>query len=81
MYRAMVGSELTRSMLKRGHQDIWCAVSDESDENAMEDQMSNDFTARIVSFREGQFYCAGDMPWLCAVPIKIIALRQSEVSF
>lgn len=81
MDREMVGSELTRSMLEKGHQDIWCAVSDESDEDAMEDQMGNDFTARIVAFREGQFYCSGDIPWLFAVPIKIIALRQSDVSF
>ncbi len=78
MNTVVVGSELTRSMLEKGHQDIWCAVSDESDEDAMEDQMSNDFTARIVAFREGHFYCAGDMPWLFAVPIKVVALTQND---
>ena len=74
----MVGSELTRSMLQNGQQDIWCAVSDVSDEDSMEDQMGNDFTACIVSFEEGHFYCTGDMAWRYAVPIEIRALTQSE---
>ena len=55
MDSGLVGSQLTRSMLKNGHQEIWCAVSDVSDEDAMEDQVGNDFTACIVDFRDGQF--------------------------
>lgn len=74
----MVGSELTRSMLQNGQQDIWCAVSNVSDEDSMEDQMGNDFTACIVAFEEGYFYCTSDMAWRYAVPIEIRALTQSE---
>lgn len=77
----IVGSELTRSMLEDGHQNIWCAVSDESDENALKDQVSNDFTARIVAFEDGQFYCAGGMPWKYAVPIQIVALTRYNFLF
>ena len=47
MDRGVVGSELTRSMLKNGHQEVWCAVSDISDEDALDDQADNDFTACI----------------------------------
>jgi hypothetical protein len=81
MDSGMVGSSLTRSMLENGHQEIWCAVSDVSDEDAMEDQAGNDFTACIVDFRDGQFYCAADNGWFHAVPIEVRALTQSEVGF
>lgn len=81
MDSGMVGSKLTRSMLKNGHQEIWCAVSDVSDEDAMEDQVGNDFTACIVDFRDGQFYCTADNGWFHAVPIEVRALTQSEVGF
>lgn len=81
MDRGITGSELTRSMLRNGHQEIWCAVSDMSDEDAMEDQIGNDFTACIVDFKDGQFYCTADKAWLYAVPIEIHALMQSEAGF
>ena len=81
MDRSVIGSQLTRLMLENGHQEIWCAVSDVSDKDAMEDQRGNDFTACIVDFKEGQFYCAADNSWLHAVPIGIRALTQSEVGF
>ncbi|MGE6329830.1 hypothetical protein ACQKCW_04425 [Psychrobacter pacificensis] len=81
MDSGLVGSKLTRSMLKNGHQEIWCAVSDVSDEDAMEDQVGNDFTACIVDFRDGQFYCTADNGWFHAVPIEVRALTQSEVGF
>ena len=81
MDSGMVGSALTRSMLENGHQEIWCAVSDVSDEDAMEDQVGNDFTACIVDFRDGQFYCTADNGWSHAVPIEVRALTQSEVGF
>ena len=81
MDSGLVGSQLTRSMLKNGHQEIWCAVSDVSDEDAMEDQVGNDFTACIVDFRDGQFYCTADNGWFHAVPIEVRALTQNEVGF
>lgn len=75
----IVGSDLARVMLKNGHKEVWCAVSDESDENAMEDQVGNDFTSRIVAFKDGQFYCEGGMPWKYAVPIKVVALTPDDM--
>ena len=81
METLIVGSELTRSMLEDGHKDVWCAVSDESDENAIQDNVGNDFTSRIVAFENGMFYCAGGMPWKYAVPIKIVALTQQAMFF
>ena len=49
--------------------------------NALEDQVGNDFTSRIVAFEDGQFYCTGGMPWKYAVPIEIIALTRYDFSF
>lgn len=72
------GSNLARDMLAKGANKIWCAVSDNSDEEAMTDHNGNDFTARIVSFHEGVFYCTAGMAWSFAVPIKIVALTGSE---
>lgn len=74
------GSQLARLMLESGHKEIWCAVSDESDENAIEDQVSNDFTSRIVGFEDGQFYCENGMPWKHVVPIKIVALTLDDMT-
>ena len=74
------GSELTREMLERGCQEIWCAVDDSSDENAMMDQSEHDFTARIVSHDNESFYCTAGIAWLCAVPIKITAMTLSDIN-
>ena len=75
----ITGSDLTRALLERGDKQVWCAVDDESDEQAMMDHCGNDFTAYIVSFKNGCFYCSGGMSWLCAVPIKIVAVTQKEM--
>lgn len=73
------GSDLTRAMLARGDKDIWCAVDDESDEQAILDHENNDFTARIVSYEDGHFICTTGAPWSYAVPIKIAPLTAEEV--
>ncbi len=80
MNNELKGSDLTRAMLARGTKRIWCAVCDDSDEQAMMDHCDNDFTAYIVSFRDGFFYCSAGMPWSYAVPIKISAITQYEVA-
>jgi len=81
MDAAITGSELTRVMLEEGHQEVWCAVDDGYDQDAMAYLANNDFTARIVSFRDGMFYCTAGMAWSCAVPIKIVAITQAEAGF
>ncbi|KAA0914232.1 hypothetical protein [Psychrobacter sp. ANT_WB68] len=75
----LTGSDLTRALLERSDKPIWCAVDDESDEQAMMDNNGNDFTAYIVSFKNGYFYCSCSTPWAFAVPIKISAVTQSEM--
>lgn len=55
---ALTGSDLTRAMLARGDEQIWCAVSDNSDTEAMQDLVNNDFTAMIVSASDHSFLCA-----------------------
>ncbi|MBP2279788.1 hypothetical protein H4W00_000601 [Psychrobacter sp. PL19] len=81
MDKKLTGSDLTRAMLKRGDQQIWCAVEDSNDKEAMADQMNNDFTARIVSFNDNSFFCTGGVAWSFAVPIKISAMTQDDVKF
>lgn len=71
MDKELRGSDLTHAMLRSGYKHIWCAVDDESDEQAMIDNNGNHFTAYIVSFKNGCFYSDGGMQWLHAVPIKI----------
>lgn len=75
----ITGSDLTRALLERGDKQVWCAVDDESDEQAMMDHCGNDFTAYIVSFKNGYFYCSCGTTWLFAVPIKISAVTQHEM--
>lgn len=75
------GSNLTRAMLDRGDIKVWCAIDDESDEQAMTNLSGNDFMAHIVAFEDGGFYCTGGMQWLYAVPIKIVPITQHELNF
>ncbi len=72
------GSELTRAMLEDGHEEVWCAVDDSCDQDTMVNLASNDFTAYIVSYENGMFYCTAGMAWACAVPIKIVAMTASD---
>ncbi len=74
----LTGSDLARAMLMRGEKEIWCAVADSSDQEAMMDLRGNDFTLSIVSFEQGVFHCTGGTEWAFAVPIKIVALTESE---
>lgn len=78
MDEAMTGSELTRAMLENGYEQVWCAIGDDGDKEAMTNLANNDFTAYIVSFEDGMFYCTSGMAWLCAVPIKIVGITQAE---
>ena len=77
----LTGSYLTRAMLERDYQNIWCAVDDESDQQATSYLKGNDFTAYIVKFQNVYFYCDGGMEWLYAVPIKIRAITYTEALF
>lgn len=78
MNNKLTGSNLARAMLARGDEQVWCAVADDSDEQAMMDLDGNDFTAYVTSFKEDQFFCSDNASWSYAVPIKIVALTQEE---
>ncbi len=75
----LMGSNLTRAMLNRGDKPVWCVVADNSDKEAMENLLGNDFTAYIANFDKGSFYCTAGMEWKFAVPIKIIAMTATEM--
>lgn len=75
----LTGSNLTRAMLSRDRKPVWCAVADYSDEEAIDNMMGNDFTALIVSCDEDNFFCSSGMEWSFAVPIKIVAMTESDV--
>ena len=79
MGNELKGSDLARAMLGRGYKKVWCAIDDDSDEQAITDLTGNDFTAYIVDFRDGFFYCTGGMQWLYAVPIKIVPRTDHEM--
>ena len=81
MVNGLVGSDLTRYMLASKVEKVWCAISDDSDEQAMMNLDGNDFTANIVSHHEGYFYCEAGRSWLCAVPIKIVALEPEATEY
>lgn len=66
-----IGSDLALAMLKRSDEHIWCAIYDDSDEQAIKAHDNDVFTAYIVSFRNGSFYCTGGIPWLYDLPINI----------
>lgn len=76
MNSKLIGSHLTRAMLTRGNAQVWCAVSDDSDDEAMQDLQGNDFTAYIVSYSEDSFFSDTGMQWAFAVPIKVVALEE-----
>ena len=78
MDKGLRGSDLARAMLKNSYRNIWGAVDDESDEQAMLDNDGNDFTAYIVAFKNGYFHSDGGVRWLCAVSIKIEEIKNSH---
>ena len=79
----LTGSDLTRAMLERNYKKIWCDVDvdDDSDQQETSDIKGNHFTAYVVKFQNGYFYCDGDMEWLYAVPIKISTITHTEAIF
>lgn len=81
MDNKLTGSDLTRAMLERDDPKIWCAVDDESDQQAISDLNGNDFTAYISKFQNGYFYCDGGMQWSYAVPIKIVPIKYTEAIY
>lgn len=80
MSNKLAGSHLARAMLDRGDEQIWCAVSNDSDEHAMciTEHADYEFLTHIVSFDDG-FSCTEGVKWQYAVPVKKVQLTQDEV--
>ena len=75
----LMGSKLTRMMLERGNKQIWCAVDNDSDKEAMTAYEGYNLTAYITSCTNGIFYSRDGVPWSYAVPIQLSELTQKEV--
>ena len=74
-------SDLTRAMLERGDEQVLCAVSNESEQDAIKTikNIDGNFIMHIVAFEDGYFLCKEESTWLYAVPIKKTLLTQDEV--
>lgn len=81
MNKELIGSHLTRAMLSRGDQQVWCATSHESDKHALAAINDKDYSkiSRIVSFDDGYFFCSTGNRWAYALPIKKVALTHAEL--
>ena len=74
-------SDLTRAMLERGDEQVLCAVSNESEQDAIKTIkiIDGNFIMHIVAFEDGCFLCKEESTWSYAVPIKKTLLTQDEV--
>ncbi|KAA0915780.1 hypothetical protein [Psychrobacter sp. ANT_WB68] len=77
----LTGSDLTRAMLERGDEQVWCAVSNESEQDVINTIKNIDinFMMHIVAFEDECFLCEEGGTWKYAVPIKKAELSQNEV--
>jgi len=77
----LVGSDLTRAMLERGDEQVWCAVSNESEQDVINTikNIDRNFIVHIVSFKDGCFLCKEKRAWKYAVPIKKTPLTQNDI--
>ena len=57
MSNKLVGSSLTREMLERGDEQVWCAVSNDSEAHAMSIIENSDYSSLvyITSFHDDEF--------------------------
>ena len=76
------GSVLTCAMLARGDKQVLCAVSNESDEQAMAsiDSTEYDSLRHIISFENDKFSCKEGVEWQCAIPAKKVELLYDDIN-
>lgn len=81
MSSELVGSDLTRAILERGDEQVWCAVSNVNAQQARATIKNgdSDFITHIVAFENDGFLCKEGKVWQFAVPVKKIPLTQNEV--
>ncbi len=83
MSSKLSGSDLTRKMLERGNKNICCAVSNDSNEQAMTaiNNTGHDFLKYIVLFNDSHFLCKDGTAWQHAVPVEKVEMTQEEAGF
>lgn len=81
MSNKLVGSSLTREMLERGDEQVWCAVSNDSEAHAMSIIENSDYSSLvyITSFHDDEFICRAGKSCRFAIPVRKIELTQKEV--
>lgn len=81
MSNKLVGSSLTREMLERGDEQVWCAVSNDSEAHAMTIIENSDYSSLvyITSFHDDEFICRAGKSWRFAIPVRKTELTQKEV--
>lgn len=81
MSNKLVGSSLTREMLERGDEQVWCAVSNDSEAHAMSIIENSDYSSLVYikSFHDDEFICRAGKSWRFAIPVRKIELTQKEV--
>ena len=82
MSNRLRGSGLTCAMLARGDKQVLCAVSNESDEQAMAsiDSAEYDLLRHIISFDNDKFSCKEGVEWQCAIPVKKVELFYDDIN-
>lgn len=83
MNNNLVGSDLARAMLNRGDKQVWCAVSNDSDGQALTTINEADYSCiyPIVTYTNDYFVCNEGKPWKYAVPVRRVELSQNEIGF
>ncbi|MEN2752505.1 hypothetical protein AAIR29_12775 [Psychrobacter sp. FBL11] len=83
MNNNLIGSDLARAMLRRGDKQIWCAVSNDSDEQALTAIHKDDYSGiyPIVTYKDDRFICSKGESWMHAVPVRRVELSQNEIGF
>ena len=75
------GSQLTQAILERGDRQVWCAVSNISDEHALATIENGyyELLVCIVSLKNDKFVCKNGDLWHYAIPVKKVELSQDDV--
>ena len=83
MSNKLSGSSLTQKMLEHGHEKLWCAVSNDSDEHAITaiNNSERSFLEYIVFSNNGHFLCEDGTTWQYAVPVEKVEMTKEEAGF
>ena len=83
MSNKLSGSDLTRKILKHNNENVWCAVSNDSDKHAMTaiNNMEHDILKYIACFDDSHFLCKDGKAWQYAIQVKKVEMTQEDAGF